>query len=250
MERRVSKEQMDDPSVAPDELGRALAFLRLINRWVGGRSAVLRHLGRWLPRGESANPVTLLDLGTGSADLPVAARRWALRRGIDLRILAVDLHETTLDYARCYVERASDPALGGDPRIGAGIELRRGDARAIEAALGARSFDLVHAGLFLHHLATDDVVSVLASMNRLARRGAVWNDLVRSLAQRELIRLATCWRGPLERHDAVVSVEAGFTEREAIELARRAGVANAAYRRPPLWYRFTLAWEAQAPAAP
>jgi hypothetical protein len=44
------------------------------------------------------------------------------------------------------------------------------------------------------------------------------------------------------RHDAVVSVRAGFTRREAMDLARRVGIGYARYS-TVLLHRFTLAGE-------
>lgn len=60
------------------------------------------------------------------------------------------------------------------------ITLVHADALALDERLEPRSFDYVHAGLFLHHLREDAILRVLRSMDRLARRGIVWNDLVRS----------------------------------------------------------------------
>jgi hypothetical protein len=77
---------MDDPGAERGELSDALQFLRTVNRRCGGASSLLAHLGRWSGRWPRAGEgvVTMLDIGTGSADIPVAARSWAARRGFDL----------------------------------------------------------------------------------------------------------------------------------------------------------------------
>lgn len=242
MERRLSREMMDDPNVDRAALAESLVYLRWVNARLGGASALIRRLGAWSgswPRA-GAGVVTLVDVATGSADVPVAARRWALSRGFDLRIVGVDVHEATLEEARRYVGCESQ----GDPRIGEGIELRRIDARELVNTFGAGSFDYAHAGLFLHHLPDIEVLTVLRIMDRLARRGLVWSDLHRSRIHRAIARLAVAGKPEIVRHDAVVSFEAGFTKRETIEIARRVGVGTwTRYRRPPLWYRFTLSGE-------
>jgi ubiquinone/menaquinone biosynthesis C-methylase UbiE len=183
--------------------------------------------------------VTLIDVATGGADIPIAARRWALGAGFDLRITGVDLHETTLDLAKRAVEEASR----ADARIGEGITLRRADAKKLVDEFGANSFDYAHASLFLHHLPDIEVLTVLRVMDRLARRGIVWNDLVRSRLHRLAARVGTIGAPAIVKHDAVVSVEAGFTKKEALDIAQRVGIESARWECPLGWYRFTVAAE-------
>jgi len=233
---------MDDPSVDRGELARSLAYLRWVNRRMGGARALLAHLERWSRRWPRAGEgvVTLLDIATGSADIPVLIRRWALARGYDLRITAVDIHERTLDEARRFVAQASLD----DPRIAQGIDLRSADAHRLIDDFGPGAFDYSHAALFLHHLPDIEVLTVLRIMDRLARRGLVWSDLHRSPLHLAIMRLMVARKPPIIRHDAVVSVQAGFTKRDVHDIARRVGIASwTRYRRPPLWYRFTLAGE-------
>lgn len=233
---------MDDPQVDASALRAALGYLRWVNRRLGGTGALMRNLRRWSRRWPRAGEgvVTLLDVATGSADIPVEARRWALRAGYDLRIVGIDLHEGTLALAREYVAEESKH----DPEIAAGIELRRLDARRLVDELGPNSFDYVHAGLFLHHLPDIEALTMLRIMDRLARRGIVWSDLHRSRLHRACAAVFAMGKPAIVRHDAVVSFEAGFTRAEALDMARRVGVAPwAHYHRAPLWYRFTLAGE-------
>jgi ubiquinone/menaquinone biosynthesis C-methylase UbiE len=79
--------------------------------------------------------VTLLDVATGSADLPLAATRWARRAGFQLRVTGVDKHHATLALAREHVKDE--------------VELRPADALELDTYFMPGSFDYVHAGLFL-----------------------------------------------------------------------------------------------------
>lgn len=239
MKRSLSRERMDDPAIPADELARALRYLRGVNRWFGGRSAVIGCLERWSARWRKDEPVTLIDLGTGSADLPVETRRWALSRGLDLRITAIDTHEKTIALAQQHLEqiRAREPA------VVEGISLERVDARRAIDRFGRGSFDYALAALFLHHLPDVEALTVLRVMDVLARRGIIWSDLHRSRAQRAIVSLAAAGSGPIVRHDARVSVEAGFTKAEALNMLRRVDIDYATYRRPPAWYRFTISGE-------
>ena len=230
MERIVTPEFMDDPAIAPDDLARSLTFIRFVNRWLRGAGALIRHLKAWSHQWPRDRPVTLLDVGTGAADIPLRARAWAERAGLDLRITAVDLHEGTLAQARRHVAGRE------------GIELVRADALQLMDVYRPESFDYVHAGMFLHHLEFIEVLTVLRIMDRLARRGLVWNDLVRSRLSLAVLRVLLIGQPALLRHDAIVSVRAGFTRAEALDFAERAGIGYVRYR-DLLSYRFTLAGE-------
>ncbi|MEN0019533.1 MAG: methyltransferase domain-containing protein [Planctomycetota bacterium] len=212
MQRVVTPELMDDPGVDRGELRRSLAYIRAVNRWLGGWSMLERWLNAW--RGElSTGPVTLLDIATGSADLPVRAVAWAKARGVDLRVTAVDVHEGTLDEARRHVDEAG---------AGEHIDVVKADAFELVDRFGVGSFDIVHAGLFVHHLRELPAMTMLAAMDRLSRHGLVWNDLMRTRIGYAAIHVMTLGQPKIVRHDACVSVRAGFALREAKSMAVRA----------------------------
>lgn len=219
MPRVRTPERMDEPGVARDDLDAALGFIRFVNRRLGGARALLSCLRRWSAGWPKGEPITLLDIATGSADIPVAARAWALSRGHDLRITAIDSHDTTLELARRHLD--AQPA-----EIREGIVLEKHDALRLTDRFAPGSFDYTHAGMFLHHLDDLDAMTALRIMDRLARRGVVWNDLVRSPFARLGVRVLTIGAPSIVRHDARVSVEAGFTRDEAMEMARRVGLAS------------------------
>jgi hypothetical protein len=248
--RTIQPERMDDPAVDPDELARALAFLRWVNGPLGGgAAAAIAHLRRWTEHWPCDEVIRLLDLGTGAADIPLAIAAWASRQSppLRVRITAVDRHETTLAIARGLV--------GDNPDI----ELVSADALRLMDRFDPDSFHFAHAGLFLHHLQDIEVVTVLRIMDRMATHGLIWNDLIRSPLARSLVRLVTAFarmpgigRVPdIARHDARVSVEAGFTRHEAVDLARRAGWLTCGggetiqYSQRRL-YRFTLSCRKRA----
>lgn len=232
MRRRHTPELMDDPAVDPGELRRALRYIRAVNRRLGGRAALLSHLRRWSAAWPRHEPVTLLDIATGSADLPLAAVKWARGAGLRLKVTATDIHAGTLDAAR--------ELTAGDPDI----EIVEADAFTLRERFGDGSFDYVHAGLFLHHLENDvRVMTMLAIMDGLARRGLIWNDLMRSRLGLAAIHLMTLGQPEMVRHDARVSVAAGFTGGEVRDFAGRVGLGYTRYRGSILTHRFTLAGE-------
>ena len=231
--RRLTPEHMDDPDASREDLAVALRYLRMINARLGGTKAALRQFQRWAtawPR--DGAPVRILDIGAGSADIPLAIARWARAAEHRVRITAVDLHPVTCDLAREYLREHGGEAAGD-------IEIVHGDALRLTDMFESGSFDYVHAGLFLHHLQEIEVMTVLRIMDRLASRGLIWNDLVRVRFPRTMLAPFLIGASAIVKHDAIVSVQAGFTKAEALDLAQRAGWGKPRWRRH-LVHRFTL----------
>src|SRR5439155_20407366 len=90
-------ERMDDPGLDPAAHRHALAGLARLNAW--GRAAAvlfppLRDLARPLGR-----PLRVLDVATGSGDVPRQLRDRATRDGLEFRIDACDISPVAVDHA-------------------------------------------------------------------------------------------------------------------------------------------------------
>jgi ubiquinone/menaquinone biosynthesis C-methylase UbiE len=212
------EELLDLGEGSDDDVARNLADLRRVNRFLGGRRVVTDALAALVGQAEWRE-LSLLDVGTGSADIPGAVAEWCHERGIAPNIAALDLSERNLRIARS--------RLG----INEAVQLVRGDSRRLPFA--DRSFDVVTASLFLHHFEDADVTLLLAEFARVARRALIVNDLIRHRVPYWFARLT----GPLlatsylTRYDGPASVLRGFTVAEMAELAERAGLRRVSLRR-------------------
>lgn len=211
--KRIYEEELLDAGEGTDEdVAKSLSDLRRINRFLGGRKVILRAISSYLDDRDS-HRISLLDVGTGSADLPMAIAQECRQQGISPFIAAVDISERNL--------RVSRERLGVSPDV----DLVRADSLRLPFA--PRSFDIVTASLFLHHFRDEDVVRLLADFGRIAKHAVIINDLIRNLVPYYFTRIA----GPvlaasfLTRNDGPVSVLRGFTIAEMNDLARRAGLA-------------------------
>jgi ubiquinone/menaquinone biosynthesis C-methylase UbiE len=217
---------MDDPQADPAQLQRSLKFIRRINILLGYTRATLTHLRRFSRSWKRGETIRIVDLGSGSADIPLAILRWADRRGFDVRIIGLERHDATAAIAAA--RAAANPRL----------KIVRGDVLHMPLADGA--FDYALTAMFLHHLTDDQAVAVLSAMDRLARRGVIVADLLRHSRAYHWIRLFTALSNPMVRHDAAVSVLQAFSDAEAIELPERAGLAYLKYH-AHFGHRFVLA---------
>ncbi len=205
----IGVELLDDPRADPALVRRALADIARTNRWFGGAHAVIATLERHF-RAAPRRPWTLLDVGTGQGDIPLAAAQAARRHGIDLRLVGVERIPTAARVAR---EQ--------------GLATVLADGGALPFA--PKSVDVVIASQVLHHVSRDTAARWIAAFDRIARRAVILADLHRSP-----LAMAGWWLAsfPLglhrvTRHDGVVSLQRGFTRAEFAGLCQTAGVVAA-----------------------
>jgi ubiquinone/menaquinone biosynthesis C-methylase UbiE len=219
MDRLTNAEEfLDGPLDDPATLAGNLRDLRRINRALGGvrlsRLAVDRLLSA-APTHLDASPISIIDVGTGAGDIPVALLAEARRRGRRLEVVAVDARPEVLEAAR-----ATRPALARIP----GLALDVSDGRSLPHP--DRAFDIAHASLVVHHFEPDEAVVLLAEMARVARLGIVVNDLDRGrmhwLGAWLIAHLFT--RNRYTRRDGPLSVRRAYTPAEMRELLARAGL--------------------------
>lgn len=225
--RRLTPEQMDDPSLPAATHVDALDALARIHRVGGSLSLLRRPLQRWARATD--RPLRVLDVATGGGDLLVdlAARGRRTPRGSTdgagegarplFEFSGCDLSEVALEHARAAARRREVP-----------VRFFRFDALSGAAPEGA-PYDVVICSLFLHHLEDDEARAYLTRAASWSTRGLLVHDLVRSKTGWRLAWLASrlLTRSPVVRFDALRSVEGAFTAPEAREVAAAAGLAGA-----------------------
>lgn len=214
-----------DARMAADEF----RFLRRLNAVCTAGDAVADAVARaWGPG--AGTDVSVVDFGGGTAEIGRAFLRAARRRDWRPAWLATDRSDAVLALAR---------AVGEE-----GLAFARADLLDAVRAVGARTHDVAHASLVLHHLADADVVRALHQMGTVARRLVVWNDLLREPLGVLGARMMTLGASPTLRHDAVLSVRRGFTMDEASAFAEAAGLRVRDVRRWRNGPRFVLVADA------
>ena len=194
-------------------LRRNLRDIRRINGLLGWRAAVVRGVAREVRAGGLCT-FSLLDVASGSADIPAAIARWAARIGIPARIVASDLSPQIVAIAR--EQCAGLPGLG----------VEQQDTLALSYPTG--SFDFVLCTLALHHFAPDDAAHLLRELARVGRRVLVYDVQRARLAYLGVIALTRLLRmDPMTCHDAPATVRRGYSAEEMCILAERAGLRNA-----------------------
>ena len=213
-QRRDLEEILDRPDIDRRLLAANLRDLRLLNARLLWSAALWRDVEALLRRHRVAHP-SLLDVATGSADVPRYVVGRARKCGVDLRAVGSDRSAGILAEAR---QRSSSAVL-----------LVQHTAEQLP--FRDRSFDVVTCCLAAHHLDPEQLTLTLAEMWRVCRAGVVVADLARSRTGYVLARgMALVLRNPLTAHDGPVSVLRAYTPRELAGTARAAGLARVRVR--------------------
>lgn len=216
-QRNIHEEELlDQPNIPAADLHRNMAELDTINRLLGGHEATLSGLKQLIT--DPTRTYTLVDVGCGGGDMLRIIHRWAMKRGLKLRLIGVDVEPHIIDYAQQHT-----PADLGITFLVA--DYRDLPRLNIEA-------DVLITSLFLHHLFSDEPQQLVADMHRLARVGWVINDLHRHpLAYHSIKWLTRLFSNSyLVKHDAPLSVARGFNKAELQEICRAAGAPTAQVR--------------------
>ena len=200
-------EMMDRPQPVSAELERDLERLRQLNRWFGSHRLVLNFMRCWF---KPHTRTRIVDLATGSGDIPRLIANYARGIGAQVEIDALDRQSATLEIARKL--SSSYPE----------IHYREADILEWNPV---ETYDIALCTLALHHFSDEDAVSVLRQCRQLSRRFVLVSDLRRGFLLRTGVYLltATIFREPMTRHDARLSAVRAFSFSEIRNLALRAG---------------------------
>jgi SAM-dependent methyltransferase len=208
-------ELMDRPQPVTAELVSDLRNLRQLNRHFGSHALVTHFLRRWIQPGMR---LRVLDLATGSGDIPRLVIDYARKTGATVTVDAVDQQSSTLEIAR---------GLSADyPEI----DFKQGDALFFGEE---GQYDIVLSSLALHHFDETTAVRMLERCRLSSRRFVLVSDLRRGFLATVGVYLLTAliYRDPMTKTDGRLSAARAFSFHEFRSLAERAGWRNFGHRK-------------------
>ena len=208
-------EWMDRPQPISPELLSDLRNLRTLNRYFGSYRLIRYFLQRWIGRHDK---LRILDLATGSGDIPRLVVEFARIAGAEVEIDAVDFQASTI-------------AIAG--QLSSGFPEIHYHCADIHHFGNAHSYDIVLFSLALHHFSSDQAAALLRRCRKLSRGKVLVADLCRSRLAKLGVNLltATVFREAMTRNDARASINRSFSYRELDRLAREAGWHDYGHRR-------------------
>lgn len=224
--RRRGVEILDGSDIPEADRAHAMADLARSNALFGGTRAALRPVRAIIPT--LPREFVVVDVGTGTGDIPRQMRLEAERAGRQITAIGLDQSESVARSARQRV----DAVVVGDAL---GIPLRTGSA------------DVVICSQVLHHFLDDDARRLVAELHRVARGWVVIADLRRSWLPFVGFWLAThVFRfSRVTRRDGLTSILRGFTPDELAHLVRDVTGITPRVRLGVFW-RVSATWRATA----
>src|ERR1700736_812900 len=204
-------ELMDQPQPVSAELESDLENIRELNRWFGSYALISMFLGPWIKPGAR---LRIVDLATGSGDIPRLIMEYGRKVGAELRIDAVDQQSATLEIAKrlsvrypeitfvegdvlewqptepCDIVFRSELRIDAVDQQSATLEIaKRLSVRYPEITFvegdvlewqPTEPCDIVFCTMALHHFSEADAVRLLQHCCKLSRKSVLVSDLRRS----------------------------------------------------------------------
>jgi hypothetical protein len=221
MRRVTVPELLDDDLGTPAEIAQSLRDLQRINEWFGGTRTTVRLLQRIANEG-NCQSLTLLEVGAGNGQVPIAARERLARRGIKLRV-------TFLDRVASHLPQNGVAAVA---------------AEATQLPFRDRSFDVVECNLVTHHFDVGTLERFAGEALRVARIAVLINDLIRNRVHLALTYAGLpLFRSRITRHDAPASVRQAYTLEEMRSIVSRTAARRIEISTHYLYRMGVLLWK-------
>jgi 2-polyprenyl-3-methyl-5-hydroxy-6-metoxy-1,4-benzoquinol methylase len=196
--RAVAPEWLDQLSPQDPQAVESRRDLRLLNFWMGNVRTIRTALAGLCRAG---SPMRLAELGAGDGIFFLRVARSLGRPGPGAKVFLVDRRPSVSNRTRADLAQ-----------MGWAVEIIAADV--FDWLPASEPFDAMIANLFLHHFEPDDLAALLRLMSQSSRsivaceprRGAP------ALAAGCMLRLLGC--NAVTRHDAPISVRAGFRANE------------------------------------
>ena len=214
--RCVEPELLDELAADDPRALRSRQDLQRLNWLLGSTSILSRALDEIVGTTEPPHLVEL-GAGDGSMMLRLAQRRGSAWRGTRLSLL---------DRQPC----VSAQTLAGLRALGWQVEVLAIDVFDWIAQPAAATDSIVIANLFVHHFAGQDLERLLAGIARRARAFACCEPRRSRLALAGSHLLGVIGCNAITRHDAVLSVHAGFRDQELSAVWSPSPVAEIGWR--------------------
>jgi hypothetical protein len=229
MQRVVAPETLDHLAADDPAAMQSRADLRRVHRAMGTRGLLVRRIGELLATANPGQqPLRVLELGAGDGSLMLGVARELAQQGLRAELTLLDrlalLDETT---SAAYAATGWSVAT----RVGDVLDWAASVSTSVAAAVAAgeppERWDLIVANLFLHHFEGAQLVALLSAVAASTPRFLACEPHRGRMALAGSHLVGLLGARAVTREDAVLSVHAGFREREL----------TAAWPAPPALWR-------------
>jgi hypothetical protein len=221
--RATATEFLDRPDCELALAAASYRFMETVNCRFGGIRIVRRFLTAETAGRHAGAPLRILDIGSGSCDIPLAVSQWARAHGIPLHFTCLEIAGHAVDIARGQVARAGNPE----------VQLLQEDVLTHQPA---QPYDYAVASMCFHHFSNAQIVTLLQRLRGFVLNSVLINDLRRSRLASLAARLLLVGAAAGVRHDALLSIRRGFKIGELSALLRQLDSVTVSVE-PARWFR-------------
>jgi 2-polyprenyl-3-methyl-5-hydroxy-6-metoxy-1,4-benzoquinol methylase len=205
--RSLKKEIFDTDEPTLSELWTNMQLLARQNKWFLNNWLIFYYMRSFVAK----TPFSVLDVGTGVADVPRYLARRFDQLGVPVHITAVDANPQVLELARREMHLPENVKL---------VHAR------VEEVAG--QFDIVIASQMLHHLTPEEAVEFFRTACSKARRGVIVADLIRTRLNFFLVKMYMyiTLADRFSRNDGPLSVLRSYSDGEIADMLHKAGIMN------------------------
>jgi len=220
--RSTSLEFLDRPDCDPALSAESYRFMEMINSYFGGIRVVQQFLKAETALRNGA-PLRILDIGSGSCDIPLSVLHWARKNCISLNYTCLETSGCAIDAARANIDRAGTPPL----------RLLQEDAFTHQPD---EPYDCAVASMCFHHFSDPQILTLIERLRGFVHNSVLINDLLRSELAALAVRLLLVNRSAGVRHDTLLSIQRGFKVKELHTLLRKLDNVTVSVNPAP-WFR-------------
>ena len=219
-QRAQKSEYLDRQDCDPALAVASYRFMEKANRYFGGIHLVRRFIASETRTHTRSAPVRILDIGSGSCDIPIAISTWARKHDIPVHITCLEPSNYAVSIAREACDRSGERSLA----------VVQEDIFSHEPD---QPYDYAIASMCFHHFDDKDIVTLLRRLRTYVQRAILINDLHRTLPA----WLGTCVVSVFSptgvKHDSRLSIRRGFKISELRELLQQVDGATVSVK--PAW---------------
>ncbi|RNC83745.1 MAG: methyltransferase domain-containing protein [Balneola sp.] len=157
-------EEMDKENCDQAKLNKTYHHFATINEFLSNwRNIYSKQLKPLMS--EPNQSYSLLDIGFGGGDIPIAISKWANQDGIKLEITAIETDKRALDFVAKHSE---------------GSEVSFVYSSSSQLVSKTMQYDFVISNNLLHHLTASETDQLLSDSISLSKKRVIFNDIRRS----------------------------------------------------------------------
>jgi 2-polyprenyl-3-methyl-5-hydroxy-6-metoxy-1,4-benzoquinol methylase len=211
-------EIMDDLQCSGEVVHQTLRELEKINYLLGGNYVTINGIEVLLKYCSNDTPIHIADLGCGSGDILRLIRRWANKKGYNVRLTGIDANTNIVAFAK--------------ERTEGSLQIVFDSVDIFSEKFKEKKFDVVIGTLFFHHFSNEQLTSFFQQLKQQVRIGVIINDIHRHWLSFYSIKILTSVfsKSTMVKYDAPLSVKRAFKKQELKSILDSAGLKKYSIR--------------------